>query len=376
MPRSLLSLLSFTLLPFLFGSWARGQGTPASQPTAGESQARVAPAPVPSAPAAPAADDGEEEVWGGDLFELGQSLFEQFAPEEIKERYRFPTREDWDNFAARLQLALESNSMSHLAEMEPEARAALAALRALPDYAEYADWLEERLDDISVAQQVTEQPAPATPARPASSETKASPPTRPTETASAVVQPSQPTPPPASALAVPLYDVWLERMQRRPPPARAANLVPRLKPVFTNASVPAALVWLAETESSFNPAARSPVGARGLFQLMPGTAKDLGLRLLPFDERLDPMKSAHSAARYLSRLHNRFQDWPLTLAAYNAGPNRVSRLLKEHQASTFAEIADVLPSETRLYVPKVLATLAVREGVNLVAMGGGIAASE
>lgn len=309
---------------------------PADAPTDGE------PAP-PEPPPEPEAD----------LYDLGQQLFEAFAPEEIKERYRYPTREEWDDFAIRLDRALQSHSLEGLAAMEPDARGALAALRALPTYSEYADWLEERLDDITVARQAAAATSaassprpPATPGGPAAG------------------------PAPASEAVVPLYDLWLERMRRRPPPVRAANLVPRLKATFNEAAVPSALVWVAEVESSFNPAARSPVGARGLFQLMPGTAKDLGLRLFPFDERLDPMKNASSAARYLHQLHRRFQDWPLALAAYNAGPARVSRTLAKHEATTFAEIAEVLPAETRLYVPKVLATIAVREGAALAGSRG------
>jgi membrane-bound lytic murein transglycosylase D len=363
-----------SLLICLLPAWSRAAETvPAGPPLPpAPAGSAVSEAPLPAAPidedepsAGEEEDTDEEEAWVGDLFQLGQTLFEQFAPEEIKERYRFPTKEEWDAFAARLQQALESNSLSRLADMEPEARAALLALRALPDYAEYADWLEERLDDIAVAQQVSDATAAVTPPIGPTAPTK--PPLPPSESVAAIppgksADGSAAAPP---TVVIPLYDVWLARMQTRRPPERAARLVPRLKPAFQNASVPPALVWLAETESSFNPAARSPVGARGLFQLMPGTAKDLGLRLLPFDERLDPLKSAASAARYLHQLHTRFQDWPLALAAYNAGPGRVSRLLKQHEATTFAEIAEVLPSETRLYVPKVLATITVREGVSL-----------
>jgi membrane-bound lytic murein transglycosylase D len=138
-----------------------------------------------------------------------------------------------------------------------------------------------------------------------------------------------------------------------------------LQPVFSTVGVNPALVWLAEVESSFNPSARSPVGARGLFQFMPATAQELGLSIFMPDERTDPKKSADAAARMLRQLHRKFRDWPLAIAAYNAGPGRVQRTLDKHKAKTFAEIASALPVETRLYVPKVLATLQVREGVGL-----------
>ena len=120
---------------------------------------------------------------------------------------------------------------------------------------------------------------------------------------------------------------------------------------------------MAESESTFNPAARSPVGAKGLFQLMPETAKSLGLQTFLPDERANPEKSARAAAQYLRQLHGRFGSWPLALAAYNGGQGRVSRTLKKQNAKTFEEIADALPAETRMYVPKVLATIEVRAGI-------------
>jgi membrane-bound lytic murein transglycosylase D len=96
---------------------------------------------------------------------------------------------------------------------------------------------------------------------------------------------------------------------------------------------------------------------------MPETAKSLGLQTFLPDERTHPEKSARAAAQYLRRLHGRFGDWPLALAAYNAGEGRVSRTLAKQNAKTFAEIADNLPAETRMYVPKVLATIEVRAGL-------------
>ncbi|MCU0792254.1 MAG: lytic transglycosylase domain-containing protein [Opitutaceae bacterium] len=132
---------------------------------------------------------------------------------------------------------------------------------------------------------------------------------------------------------------------------------------FAAEGVPEALVWLAETESSFNPRARSPAGAGGLFQLMPDTARALGLTLFPFDQRMQPEPSARAAAVYLKSLYKRFGDWPLALAAYNAGQGRVARTLKARGATDFAGIAEHLPAETRLYVPKVLATVNARAGV-------------
>ena len=129
--------------------------------------------------------------------------------------------------------------------------------------------------------------------------------------------------------------------------------------------VPAALVWIAEVESSFDPRARSPEGAAGLFQLMPDTAKRYGLRVRPFDQRLKPDQSARAAAQYLHYLHSHFKDWRLALAAYNAGEGTVDKLLRHRKTRTFDAIATRLPAETQMYVPKVEGTLRKREGLAL-----------
>lgn len=302
-----------------------------------------APAPTPPAPAKPAAQPSADE-----LYEAGKALFDEFAPPEVKEEYEFPSKTQWDEFAVRLQHALDNNDLKALAEYEPEARAALVALRVMPGYEDYADWLAERIDYMEAAKQTAALPAPQPP------------PQRPEPPA----QPGQPKPPPVVPAAfIPYYDLWVKRVQARPVPARAEELMPVLRAAFADEGVPAELAWLAEAESTLNPSARSPSGAKGLFQLMPDTAKNLGLSTWLPDERGDEEKSAHAAARYLRTLHAKFGEWPLVFAAYNAGEGRVRRLLAAKQATTFAQISAALPSETRMYVPKVCATVAVRSGV-------------
>ena len=298
-----------------------------------------------------------------DLLSLGQSLFDAYAPAEIKNEFTFPTREQWDAFAARLEKTRTSGSLAELAAYEPEARAALIALRALPEYQDYADWLATRLDEIVIAKEATQTPtAPVPPAKPVEPAEPVKPvePAKPVDPETPVLPPVVPPTTPASD-DIPLYDLWVTRVRTHPRPARADEFLPILKKAFSDEGMPPALAWIAETESTFNPTAKSPAGARGLFQLMPVTAKAQGLSLLPFDERTHPEKSARAAATLLRRLHGMFDSWPLAHAAYNAGEGRVRRALKNQNATTFAQIADVLPSETRLYVPKVLATLAVRE---------------
>ncbi len=292
------------------------------------------------------------EMDADQLYDLGRSLFEAFAPEEIKEQFEFPTKEQWDTFATRFGGALEGEKLEDLAAFESEARAALVALRALPGYEEYAVWLEERIDYIEAAKQAM-APAPAAP--PVAPPAKTPLPTAPL--------PEKLAPSLRLMPRIPHYDLWLTRLQSRPVPPRAGELLPVVRRAFAAAGVPADLAWLAEAESTFNPSARSPSGARGLFQLMPATAKGLGLSTFLPDERTDPEKSAKAAAQLLRTLHAQFGDWPLALAAYNAGAGRVQRTLEKKGAKTYAEIAASLPTETRMYVPKVLATLAVRAGV-------------
>lgn len=286
-----------------------------------------------------------------DLFKLGKQLFEELAPPEIKAQFEFPSKEQWDAFGLRLQGALQSDSLEELGAYGAEARAALTALRTLPGYEDLADWLEQRIDEIDGAEEVTRpvtptpkpapKPAPKTPTAPAPS-------------------PKLPT---TAATSMPHYDYWVARVRDRPMPARAAALMPILRAAFLAEGTPAELAWVAEAESSFNPVARSPVGAKGLFQFMPETARSLGLNTFVPDERTDPEKSARAAARYLRTLHGRFGSWPLALAAYNAGEGRVGRMLASRGAKDFAGIAAALPAETRMYVPKVCALIALRAGV-------------
>ena len=275
---------------------------------------------------------GAQTTTPAELYDLGQELFETHAPAELQAELRYPSRAEWDAFAARLQTALATGSLADLAAFLPEARAALAAIEQFPELATYGEWLRDRIDYVAAAATITQAPPPLV------------------------------APPPEE---VPHLDLWLGRMATRREPAAARRYVSDLAEVFTQNQLPAALVWIAEVESSFNPTARSPVGALGLFQLMPATAEELGLRLRPFDERANPRRNTRAAATYLEQLHARFGSWPLALAAYNAGPGRVSRTLRAQDASTYAAIAESLPAETRMYVPKVLATLAHRAGARL-----------
>lgn len=314
-------------------------GAPPPPAAAAAARGEMAPA-APVAPVAPGATaPAEADEW----FRLGRELFEQVAPPEVKARFEFPSPEQWNVFAGRLQRAFAGDSLAELGALAGETRSTLTVLRSLPGYEDLGDWLEQRLDEIEGAE-AAQATAPPTLPGPV-------PPLRPGAPRAVTVQP------------VPHYNLWLARVRGRPLPGRARELMPQLRAAFAAEGIPPELAWIAEAESSFNPAARSPVGAKGLFQFMPETAKAMGLSTFLPDERTDPGKSARAAARYLRTLHGRFHNWALVLAAYNAGEGRVSRTLTAQHATTFTGIADALPAETRMYVPKVCALIATRAGV-------------
>src|SRR5207253_767928 len=102
-------------------------------------------------PAKPPQSPAKPETPADALIEAGKEMFDEFAPDEVKEQYEFPSKEQFDQFAARLQGALDREDLGELVKYEPEARAALAALRAIPECEDYADWLAVRLDYIEAA---------------------------------------------------------------------------------------------------------------------------------------------------------------------------------------------------------------------------------
>jgi membrane-bound lytic murein transglycosylase D len=122
--------------------------------------------------------------------------------------------------------------------------------------------------------------------------------------------------------------------------------------------IPQELIYLAQAESGFHPLALSRVGARGMWQFMSSRARGYGLRHnLWVDERQDPEKATRAAAHHLKDLYNQFGDWYLAMAAYNSGPGSVQSAVKRTGYADFWELykRNVLPKETRNYVPIILA---------------------
>jgi Kef-type K+ transport system membrane component KefB/soluble lytic murein transglycosylase-like protein len=136
--------------------------------------------------------------------------------------------------------------------------------------------------------------------------------------------------------------------------------------ILAEENVPTELLAVAFVESGFNPQARSPKGARGIWQFMPGTAERYGLSIRPADDhRTHPEHSTRAAARYLRDLYRQFGDWKLALAAYNWGEGNIQRVIDRTGIRDFDEMArrGLLPLETRNYVPSVLAVWTQLNGV-------------
>ena len=140
--------------------------------------------------------------------------------------------------------------------------------------------------------------------------------------------------------------------------SRLASLRPVIEPILRGAGIPSELAAVVLVESGGDPMALSPKGARGLWQLMPETARRYGLIVDNIeDDRLDIEKSTHVAARYLSDLYSEFGSWPLALAAYNTGEQNLQHAIDRSRSTDFNVLSSLrlLPLETRNYVPAVLA---------------------
>jgi len=138
--------------------------------------------------------------------------------------------------------------------------------------------------------------------------------------------------------------------------------------VFNLYNLPVQLKYLAVIESELKTTAVSRVGAVGPWQLMPKTARILGLKVTrTHDERKQYGKSTKAAARYLRDLHAEFGDWLLVLAAYNGGPGPVYHAIHKSGSRNFWNLQYYLPAESRDHVKKFIAALYYFEGQGSVA---------
>jgi len=136
---------------------------------------------------------------------------------------------------------------------------------------------------------------------------------------------------------------------------RAEQYFPVVKKIAAESGLPQEIAYLAVLESGGNPEARSPANALGMWQFMPDTARNYGLRVdSVVDERLDPWKSTQAAMMYLKDLYGMFGCWRLALSAYNSGENKLNKVLCQEDASEYDEICSSrrLKRETREFFPR------------------------
>jgi membrane-bound lytic murein transglycosylase D len=171
------------------------------------------------------------------------------------------------------------------------------------------------------------------------------------------------------ALSHERVDYWVERFSngdKRPEIEAAFARMPQVEAMIEEKlrrrGMPAELVYLAMAESGFNPEAHSAAAAKGIWQLVPDTARRWGLKVDDeVDERNDAEKATDAALSYLSYLYNRFGSWYLAAAAYNSGENRIGRIMTEATGAErgtdedYYRIWEKLPGETRDFVPAMVA---------------------
>jgi len=156
--------------------------------------------------------------------------------------------------------------------------------------------------------------------------------------------------------------------------ARSGKYREMILRTFKEEGIPQDLIYLAQAESGFKPLALSRARARGMWQFMASRGVGYGLRRSAWvDDRQDPEKATRAAAKHLKDLYNQFGDWYLAMAAYNSGPGNVQQAVKRTGYADFWELykRDVLPKETKNYVPIILAMTIISKnpaqyGINAV----------
>ena len=158
---------------------------------------------------------------------------------------------------------------------------------------------------------------------------------------------------------------------------RGHRYLPMIRRVFREEGVPLDLAYIPIVESAFKPTAYSRASARGIWQFMPATGAEHGLRQdFWIDERSEPEKATRAAAQYLKTLRDMFDgDWALALASYNAGPGRVQRAATRAKATDYWALtasSRYLPRETRDYVPMIMAAILIARNPELYGFDLGV----
>ncbi|WP_121022434.1 lytic transglycosylase domain-containing protein [Helicobacter vulpis] len=153
-----------------------------------------------------------------------------------------------------------------------------------------------------------------------------------------------------------VQDAWDHFVQRYD---RSGIFIPTIKSMLAQADIPVEFLFLAMAESNFSTSAYSVKKAVGIWQLMPDTARMLGLQVDRYvDERRDPIKSTQAAITYLHMLYKQTKQWYLVAMAYNYGPRRVLEAIQEAGSDDINVLLDdtkrFLPKETRGYIRSIL----------------------
>ena len=142
----------------------------------------------------------------------------------------------------------------------------------------------------------------------------------------------------------------------------SAYYLPQFEEIFDYYGLPKELKAMAIIESALNPVAVSRARAKGMWQFMYRIALQYNLKINSYiDERLDPVASAHAAAKYLRDSYTIFGDWFLAISSYNCGVGNVNKAIRRAGSRDFWKIYPYLPRETRGYVPSFIAALYMLE---------------
>jgi len=134
---------------------------------------------------------------------------------------------------------------------------------------------------------------------------------------------------------------------------RSNKYFPLIEPILKEYGIPDDFKYLALIESGLQNVT-SPAGAKGFWQLMPATAKEYGLEVNSnVDERYNLEKSTIAACKYLLESKERFGNWTLAAASYNAGKAGISKRIESQQVNNYYDL--LLVSETARYIPRIVA---------------------
>ena len=138
--------------------------------------------------------------------------------------------------------------------------------------------------------------------------------------------------------------------------------IPTIQQILSSHNLPLDLVYLSMIECGFNNKAYSFMKASGAWQFMTGTGRKYGLSITPWvDERRNLVKATHAAAKYLRDLYKLYNNWYLSIAAYNAGEGKINTAIKRYERKDFWHLTkyNYLKNETKNFVPKYLAALII-----------------